>query len=248
MSQDFAGFTSEGLAFLTGLRANNDRDWFTDHRAAYDDGLKPALGALITALSAAFVARKIPLSGDPKGSQFRLHRDTRFSKDKRPYKTHVSATLTRAKADGTHDRMAPGMVYVHIEPAERVIDPLELHDTPHGHGPFAAAGFYLDERADIDAMRAAIVADPAGWAKVEAALSRAGLQLDPGDPVKRMPKGFEDQAGSGIEAALKRTRWIVSRPLTGEEIASPALPELIADFAGQARPLLDFGWKALDAR
>lgn len=246
MGQDFTGFTAEGLDFLTGLRANNDRDWFTEHRAAYDDGLKPTLGALISALSAPFAARKIPLSGDPKGSQFRLHRDTRFSKDKRPYKTHVSATLTRAKADGSHDRMAPGMVYVHIEPADRTIDPLELHDSPHGHGPFVAAGFYLDERADIDAVRSAIASDPAGWAKVEAALTKTGLRLDPGDPVKRMPKGFEDHAGGDIETALKRTRWIVSRPLTGAEIGSADLPRVIADFAASARPLLDFGWKALD--
>ena len=248
MAHDFSGFSPAGLAFLTGLRANNDRDWFTDHRAAYDDGLKLALGALITALSEALTARKVPLSGDPKGSQFRLHRDTRFSKDKRPYKTHVSATLTRANPDGSHNRMAPGMVYVHIEPVEREIDPNALHDTPHGHGPFAAAGFYLDERADIDAVRTAIAADPGGWARVEAALAQAGLRLDPGDPVKRMPKGFEPHAGSAVEEALKRTRWVVSRALTESEIASPTLPDVIADFAVQARPLLDFGWRALDAR
>lgn len=248
MSQDFTGFPSDGLAFLAGLRANNDRDWFMENRAAYEDGLKPTLGALITALSAALAKRSIPLSGDPKASQFRLHRDTRFSKDKRPYKTHVSATLTRVNPDGSHTRMAPGMVYVHIEPAERTIDPDELHDSPHGHGPFAATGFYLDERTDIDAIRAAIAADPAGWATVESALVGAGLRLDPGDPVKRMPRGYEDQAGSPLEAALKRTRWVVSRPLTGAEIRSPGLPDVIADFVVQARPLLDFGWKALDAR
>lgn len=248
MAHDFPGFSPDDLAFLTGLRAHNDRDWFTENRAAYDHGLKPALGALITALSASFAARDLPLSGDPKGSQFRLHRDTRFSKDKRPYKTHVSATLTRPNPDGSHIRMAPGMVYVHIEPAGREIDPDALHDTPFGHGPFAAAGFYLDERSDIDAVRAAIAADPGGWAKVEAALAEAGLRLDPGDPVKRMPKGFEAHAGSEIEAALKRTRWIVSRPLTGPEITSPGLPGVIADFAVEARPLLEFGWRALDGR
>ncbi len=248
MAQDFTGFTASDLAFLAGLGANNDRDWFTDNRAAYDDGLKPSLGALITALSAALAKRSVPLSGDPKASQFRLHRDTRFSKDKRPYKTHVSATLTRVNADGTHTRMAPGMVYVHIEPAEREIDPNALHDSPHGHGPFAATGFYLDERTDIDAVRAAIAADPAGWGKVEAALTKAGLRLDPGDPVKRMPKGFEDQAGGAVEEAIKRTRWVVSRPLTESEVMSAALPDVIADFVLQARPLLDFGWKALDGR
>ncbi len=248
MAQTFTGFAPADLEFLTGLAANNDRDWLTENRAAYDNGLKPTLAALIGALSAALAARNVPLSGDPKASQFRLHRDTRFSKDKRPYKTHVSATLTRANPDGSHTRMAPGMAYVHIEPGAHEIDPAALHDSPHGHGPFAATGFYLDERADVDAIRAAIAADPAAWGKVEAALAEAGLRLDPGDPVKRMPKGFEAHAGSLVEGALKRTRWVVSRPLTDSEIASSALPDVIADFVVQARPLLDFGWRALDAR
>lgn len=107
----FQGFTDEGLAFLRGLAANNDRDWFAGHRETYDEQLKPGLAALIVATSEAMEARGVPLAGDPKSSQFRLHRDTRFSRDKRPYKTHVSATLTR---DGK--RMSPGMAYIHIEP------------------------------------------------------------------------------------------------------------------------------------
>ncbi|WP_333590659.1 DUF2461 domain-containing protein [Brevundimonas sp.] len=239
----FTGFTPADLAFLTGLRAHNDRDWFTENRAAYDEGLKPGLAALILALNAALAARGLPLAGDPKASQFRIHRDTRFSKDKRPYKTHVSATLTR---DGK--KMSPGMVYVHVEPpasdADPHADPLALHDDPHGHGPFAAAGFYLDERADVDAFRAAVAADPQGWAGVEAALAAAGLRLDPGDPVKRMPKGFEGHAGGPLEAVLKRTRWIVSRPLTQAEVQGADLPEVIAGFVAAARPLLEFGWRA----
>lgn len=60
-----------------------------------------------------------------------------------------------------------------------------------------------------------------------------------------MPKGFEDQAGGPLEAALKRTRWLVRRSLTGAEIASPDLPAIITGFAADAQPLLDFGWKAL---
>ena len=235
----FTGFTSADLAFLTGLRAHNDRDWFAANRAAYDAGLKPGLAALILALNGALAARGVPLAGDPRASQFRIHRDTRFSRDKRPYKTHVSATLTR---DGR--KMSPGMLYVHIEPQASEIAPLTLHDDPHGHGPFAAAGFYLDERAEIDAFRAAVVADPQGWAGVEAALAAAGLRLDPGAPVKRMPKGFEGQAGGPLEHVLKRTRWIVSRPLTGAEVAGADLPEVIAGFVADARPLLAFGWRA----
>lgn len=253
----FSGFAAADLAFLTGLAANNDRDWFAAHRAVYDDGLRPDLAALILALNDAFDARGLPLAGDPKKSVFRIHRDTRFSKDKRPYKSHVSATLTR---DG--QKLSPGLVYVHIEPEGGVrpafdpetIDPLDPSTLPsargedegyYGHGPFAAAGFYLTERPHIDAFRRAIVADPKAWAKVEAALAAKGLTLEPGDPTKRMPKGFEDQAGGPLEPALKRTRWLVRRPLAGAEIAGPGLPAIIADFAADAGLLLTFGWKAL---
>ncbi len=253
----FPGFAPADLAFLTGLAAHNDREWFTAHRAIYDDRLKPTLGALIEALNAAFAARDLPLAGDPKKSVFRIHRDVRFSKDKKPYKTHVSATLTR---DGL--KLSPGLVYVHIEPEggpapafdPETIDPLDPSTLPSaqaaeagyvGGGPFAAAGFYLSERPHIDAFRRAIVADPKGWTAVEKALAKAGLPLEPGEPTKRMPKGFEDQAGGPLDVALKKTRWLVRRPLTGAEIGGEGLAEIIADFAADARPLLAFGWKAL---
>lgn len=253
----FPGFAAADLAFLTGLAAHNDRDWFTANRAIYDQRLKPTLAALIDALNVAFAARDLPLAGDPKKSVFRIHRDVRFSKDKRPYKTHVSATLTR---DG--QKLSPGLVYVHIEPEggpapafdPETIDPLDPSTLPSaqaseagyfGNGPFAAAGFYLTERPDIDAFRRAIAADPKGWAAVEKALAAKGLMLDPGEPTKRMPKGFEAHAGGPLEAALKRTRWLVRRPLTGAEIGGEGLADVIADFVAHARPLLMFGWKAL---
>ncbi len=253
----FPGFAAADLAFLTGLAVHNDREWFTANRAVYDDRLKPTLGALIEALNAAFAARDLPLAGDPKKSVFRIHRDVRFSKDKKPYKTHVSATLTR---DGM--KLSPGLVYVHIEPEggplpafdPETIDPLDPSTLPSaqaadagyaGGGPFAAAGFYLSERPHIDAFRRAIVADPKGWATVEKALAKAGLPLELGEPTKRMPKGFEDQAGGPLEAALQKTRWLVRRPLTGAEIGGEGLAEIVADFVAEAQPLLAFGWKAL---
>lgn len=264
----FSGFASDDLAFLKGLAAHNDRDWFTAHRAAYDEGLKPALEALVAATTEALASRGVPLAGDAKKSLFRIHRDVRFSKDKSPYKTHVSATLTRTGPDGLWRKMSPGMVYVHIEPEggsrpafdPDTIDPLDpstlpppqseddAEANPFGRGPFVAAGFYLSERPNIDAFRRAIAADPAGWGKVVTALTKAGLELAPGDPLKRLPRDFADQAGSPWEAEFKRTRWLVRRALTGAEIASPDLPERLAAFAADARPLLEFGWKALDGR
>lgn len=253
----FPGFAAADLAFLSRLAAHNDREWFTANRAPFDQGLKPTLVSLILALNEAFEAKGLPLAGHPKNTVFRIHRDVRFSKDKRPYKTHVSATLTR---DG--QKMSPGMVYVHIEPEggstpafdPQTIDPLDPSTLPSargsddsyaGRGAFVAAGFYLSERPYIDAFRQAIVADPKGWQAVEKALSAKGLPLEPGDPTKRMPKGFEDQAGGPLEAAVKRTRWLVRRELTGDEVGGADLPGVIAGFAADAQPLLAFGWKAL---
>lgn len=254
----FAGFSIQDLGFLTGLAANNDRAWFTAHRAAYDEGLKPAMGALIAALNPQFAARNLPFAGDARKSIFRIHRDVRFSKDKRPYKAHVSAGLTR---EG--DKMAPGAVYVHVEPEggpgrafdPQTIDPLDpsalpsartAYDEYAGEGPFVTAGFYLwDHRPLVDAFRKQIMADPNAWLAVEKALADHGLELEDGAPVKRMPKGFEDEAGGPLEAALKKTQWLVGRRLTGAELADPNLPTLIADFAAQVRPLFAFGWRAL---
>lgn len=269
----FPGFAPADLAFLSGLAAHNDRDWFTAHRAVYDDRLKPALAALIAETTATCAARGLPLAGDPAKSQFRLHRDIRFSKDKSPYKTHISAVLTRGGG-----RMSPGMAYIHIEPegGSRVteasfdydsIDPLDPSTHPgarladaapvetadlrdlenaHGRGPFVSAGFYLYDRKNSERVRRAIAADPDAWLEVEAALASQGLRLAPGMAVKRMPKGYEAHAGTPLEPALKRLQWYARRPLTGAEIASPALPETLAAFVEDMRPLLSFGWSALD--
>ena len=268
----FPGFAPADLRFLSDLAARNDRDWFTANRAVYDDRLKPALAALIADTTAACAARGLPLAGDPAKSQFRIHRDTRFSKDKSPYKTHVAAVLTRGGG-----RMSPGMAYIHIEPegGSRVtgatfdpdsIDPLDpsthpaarLAEAPverveipdlenaHGRGPFVSAGFYLYDRKNSERVRRAIAADPDAWLAVEETLTARGLRLAPGMAVKRMPKGYEAHAGGPLEPALKRLQWYARRPLTGAEIASPDLPETLAGFVEDLRPLLHFGWAALD--
>ncbi|MBS0412641.1 MAG: DUF2461 family protein, partial [Proteobacteria bacterium] len=174
----------------------------------------------------------------------------------RPYKTHISASLTR---EG--DKMAPGMVYVHVEPEPRAsafdpqtIDPLDPSTLPSaraaqesyaGAGAFVAVGFYLWDRPLIDAFRRQIVRDPGAWHAVETRLEAAGLALESGAPVKRMPKGYEDQADGRLASALKKTHWLVRRELTAGDLVSPGLPDLIAEVAADARPLLDFGWRAL---
>lgn len=88
----FTGFRPEAIQFLADLAVNNNRDWFQPRKAEFERLLKVPLESLVEALGERFSARGLPLVADPKRSIFRIYRDTRFSKDKAPYKTNVSAS------------------------------------------------------------------------------------------------------------------------------------------------------------
>lgn len=91
----FQGFPKEGFAFLAGLSRHNDKAWFEAHREAYDRAIQVPALALVAELGARLKKRVPSLKPEPKigGSLFRIHRDTRFSADKSPYKTHVGIRL-----------------------------------------------------------------------------------------------------------------------------------------------------------
>src|SRR4029450_921750 len=112
-----ASFGPELFAFLADLRANNNRDWFAENKQRYEDQLlEPALTFIATfaphleKISPHFRADARP-SG---GSLFRIYRDTRFSKDKSPYKTNLGIHFRHERAKDAH---APGF-YLHIGPDE----------------------------------------------------------------------------------------------------------------------------------
>lgn len=220
----FMGFSSDGLQFLQELSAEQNRDWFTAHRQTYDDALQGPMVDLVLDLTEELARRGVPLRGDPKRNVFRIHRDVRFSKDKSPYKTHIGATLT---ADGS--KLSFGVLYIHIDP----------------EGSFTACGFYQPAPADLDALRRAMADDPGGWGKIEAALGRSGLTIDPDETaLKRVPRGFEAVTDLRVQDMLKRRSLIVRQALTPSMIATPALVGTIAAFAEAALPLLRFGLEA----
>src|SRR5689334_6403626 len=92
-ASSFTGFSPSAIQFLADLAANNDRSWFQPRKAEYERLIKEPLEALCVDLGQRFESRGIPLLADPKRSPFRIYRDTRFSKDKSPYKTHVAANF-----------------------------------------------------------------------------------------------------------------------------------------------------------
>src|SRR5262245_55284310 len=116
MAGSAAWFGPEFFRFLKDLRTNNRREWFNANKDRYEDELKRPLIAFIAAFGGPLKKVAPSYTSDPRpvgGSMFRIYRDTRFSKDKTPYKTHASAHFQHVKAG--KDVHAPGF-YLHLEP------------------------------------------------------------------------------------------------------------------------------------
>ena len=221
------GFGPRALQFFHELAMHNDREWFGEHKSVYEEEVVRPMAALVTALVAELAQRGLPLTGDPKRSMFRIHRDVRFSNDKSPYKTHSGAVLSR---DGTKDFQ--GLLYIHVSP----------------EGSFTASGFYHPDAAQLQALRRAIATAPERFQAVEAALQKARLTLSRGEALKRLPRGFEDVPEGPTAEILKLKSLIVQRELPEASLGRPRLVKDIADFAEAALPLLKFGWETLGRR
>ena len=185
---------------------------------------------LVAQLGRELPARGLPLSGDPRRAVFRVYRDTRFSKDKKPYKTHVAAVLSR---DG--DKRAPGALYVHAEPGANRI----------------AGGFWRPDPTFLKRWRERLVAEPEAFLQIVGGLEAAGLQVETsGSTLTRMPRGFDDHRES---PAAEYLRWkggfVASRTDVPDEAAySPAFADLVVETAETLRPLLEYGWALVDGR
>jgi uncharacterized protein (TIGR02453 family) len=223
---NFTGFPVKGLQFLRELADNNDPAWFKPRREEYEAHVRGPMVALVADLLTLAASGNLPLTGEPATAVFRIYRDVRFSKDKRPYKTHCGASLSRTGA-----KLAPGLFYIHIEPG----------------GCFVAAGFWHPEPPLLDRLRQRILAAPERFLKVVRALDAKGMPIEPDhEGAKRLPRGCEAGGGTAVEPFLKHRNLIARRVLSDAEIHSTTLPTLLLDRFAAARPLLDFGWAVVD--
>ena len=219
----FPGFRDEAFQFLRDLRENNEREWFKPRKATYEDELLWPARCLVGELAEALPGAGIPLTGDPKKAPFRIYRDTRFSKNKAPYKTHLGLVVSR---DG--NKKNPGSVYVHVEPEHC----------------FLAAGFWQPERALLRRWRETMAGAPEAWHAVVQEVEGAGLALGhgPAGTLKRMPRGFEAYADSALAPYLKLKGLVVTRDVAPEATQRPAFTADVVAFARDAMPLLAWGW------
>jgi uncharacterized protein (TIGR02453 family) len=226
----FTGFEPALFDFFEALAANQTRDWFLAHKTAYERHVRAPMAAFVEGLAFAFAAHDIPLTGSAERSLFRLNRDVRFSKDKRPYKTNVAALLTR---DGT--KQGKGVFYISLGGHHEGVD----------RSGMVGAGFYAPEPVDLAALRTAIAAAPERWLAVEEALAEAGLACARDNALARLPKGFEGYAGSPVADALKLKGLHVWTEIPPERLYDPELIDHAVGFATSVLPLLAFGWSAL---
>jgi uncharacterized protein (TIGR02453 family) len=222
----FAGFSPDAIDFLADLAVHNERAWFQPRKAEYERLLKAPMEALVSALRDRFEARGIPLLADPAHSIFRIYRDTRFSKDKSPYKTNIGASFPYVEAAaGEADERAHGNGgYLHIEPGDS----------------YVGGGMWMPTKARLDAFRRAIVEDPE---RVRTALEDPAMLAEfgpvhPHEMYKRVPPGLP--ADHPMADYFRFKDVVFGRRLGDDEIGSPDLPDILADAFAAAMPVFRF--------
>lgn len=232
---EFRGFRPAGLAFLRGLRRNNQRDWFESRREQFETELRAPLAALAEEMDVRFAGIAPEIVGDPKRSLFRIHRDVRFSSDKSPYKTHVASWFYHVDGGrgvgGSTPHGGAGF-YLHVEPERSQI----------------GGGIWMPPRATLNRIRARIDEEHASLAAVlrELELSRRFGGLAEEAMLTRMPRGFDADHPAG--ELLRHRSFTVGRMLTERELLSPQLPELLAKEYARILPLVRWLNAALGLR
>lgn len=207
------------MRFLRGLKRNNRREWFEDRRSVFEQELKAPMLALIERLTAG-MADYAPAHVRPAAKcLFRIYRDTRFSADKSPYKSHLGAWWS---CTGIEKTSGAGY-YIHIGAEEFVI----------------AAGAYMPEKEQTLAIRRRLIADHAEWKRMieDRRLLRAFAVHDP-MALSRPPKGFPPEHPA--MEWVKWRQWGVTAHLPAEEALKPNLADTVEKRFRLATPLVNF--------
>lgn len=220
-------FTPALFDFLRDLDANNDREWFEANKARFETHVKEPSLRFIAAFAEPLAGISPHFRAIPRaqgGSMFRIHRDTRFSADKRPYKNNIGLHFRHAAGKDAH---TPGY-YLHIQPAQT-----------EGGGCFAGVGLWMPDPDTLRLIRARIVDDIEGWAEVKSDMAAAKLAIMHDDSsLKRPPKGYPEDHPHLDDLRLKS--FAVGLPVSEAEILSPELLSRFSEICRAGSPLVSF--------
>jgi uncharacterized protein (TIGR02453 family) len=213
--------TPELFRFLRELRQHNERGWFEANKARYLSRVRDPVLAFVEAVGPKLLAISHHVVADPRpsgGSLLRIYRDTRFSRDKTPYKTNVGVRFPHLAGKDIH---GPGY-YLHLAPDE----------------VFMGAGMWHPEPDALHAVREAIVKDPKGWKRAQ----RSPL-THTRESLRRAPRGFDPD--HPLVEDLKRTSFTTGRSFTEKQACSPRFQELFVRACREEAPLMKFLARAL---
>lgn len=221
-------FENDLPKFFRDLSKNNDREWFTANKARFEREVQMPLLDFVGAMQPRLKKISKHMVADARksgGSLTRIYRDTRFSKDKKPYNTYMAMRFWH---DGGKKESAPRF-YIHVD----------------GERAGIAAGCWHPDSPALAEIRTEIVDAPKRWARARDDKKQAaawdGLS---GEGLKRPPRGF-DAEHPYIED-IKRKDFILYSPLTLEEFTAPDFIDQVEARFVAARPLMRFLAGALD--
>jgi len=213
-------FTPALFAFLRDLAEHNDRSWFKANQERYEEAVRRPALAFVEDLAEPLLGLSRHFTADPRplgGSLFRIQRDTRFSKDKTPYKTHTGMHFRHVAT--REDVHAPGF-YLHLEPGNC----------------FAALGLWQPASAHARAIRQAIADRPDAWKRATRRPPFSQVcTLSEGNPLTRPPQGFA--ADHPLLDDLRRRDFTAMSRLTQARVTAPGF---LDDYAATMRAGLPF--------
>lgn len=216
----FSGFPKGMISFFQGLSENNNREWFLEHKQEFEEQVKAPMEKFVETINAELVKEAPQYVTEPKKAIFRIYRDTRFSKDKTPYKDHCGATFTPKTAAA---KLGCGGLYCGVSH-----DVLEI-----------AAGVYMPEPEQMLLIRTLLADRHAEFRKLTESKSYRALMGElKGDQLQRVPKGFP--AEHPAADLLKHKAWYFHVKLDPEIATKPALLNEVRKRFLASIPVIEF--------
>ena len=207
--------------FLRDLRDNNNREWFAANKGRYVADVRAPMLDFIEAFAAPLAEISPHFVADPRangGSLFRIYRDTRFSRDKTPYKTNVGAHFRHAAGKDAH---APGF-YLHLEPDMC----------------FAGCGIWRPDTPTVTRIRVAIDEGQGNWTRITTARRFTRTFELAGESLKRPPRGYD--ADHPLVEDLKRKDFIAAISFPESQVLEDDFLEWFAGIARRGAPFVEF--------
>ena len=212
----FSGFPVEGMRFLRGLERNNTREWFQPRKEIFETQVKAPMVALVEAVNRGLAKFAPDYITEPAQAIYRIYRDTRFSADKTPYKTHIAASFWKRGLE----KHAGGGLYFSVSHKE-----IEV-----------AGGVYMPGPEQLLAIRGHIAGRAVEFRKITAKTRLVRLmETLKGDELSRVPKGFA--ADHPAADLIRKKQWLYYVLL---DPAMATTPRILPDVLDRFRVMLPF--------